>query len=671
MAESLQAIFLSKEWKGNFNTLSDTTGFNLSIYIENGNRIFSTGDYHPVCKSMLSSGDIKAKCDTYCRSTIMSVFDKKAPIIYKCYSRIINFALPVAYLGEKAVVLGQGSFTEHKDFLEFTKRLSFLDIQDLSVKHPIKFTSTDHARNACRLTYNFINQFLKSTQETVTLKQKMESMREILSMWGIAAKAQPDAIYKYMTVNLCALLDINCNDSAVFMYNAQHETYTSLDFSKKNNGISGQFSIMKDDIIVQGLLGGKPFVTSSECHITDRADFLKGQKVFYFFPIMANQRLEGIVWIVNKYLNESDINTVGAFCKHTAIALENQKIRAELYGKLDKYTAISKMTNALTPIRNYESLLQTILDKSTELLNAEKGSLMLIDYETDLLLLRAKKGMNNGKTENLKMQRGEGIAGKVVELGEPFLVQDVENDPRIGQKNKMKYKTRSFVSIPIKVEDCVIGVLNLSDKATGKVFDEEDLKLLQLFASQAAMVLERNVLYKQTEELKKLSITDPLTGLLNRRYLNDRLEEEVSRSKRYGRTLSILMVDVDKFKIYNDRFGHFMGDKVLKAIADSMLNSVRAIDILSRYGGDEFVIILPETEQVLALDIAERLRQDTAKTDLLSLGITGADALNLTISIGVVSYPIDGDTRDLLLEKVDTVVYLAKNRGGNRIEVGA
>ncbi len=140
------------------------------------------------------------------------------------------------------------------------------------------------------------------------------------------------------------------------------------------------------------------------------------------------------------------------------------------------------------------------------------------------LLVEAKKGNIEEVTEKLRINRGEGIAGRVAELGEAILVENLEDDPRVMQKNRQHYKTRSFVSVPLKIDDRIIGVLNLSDKMSGEVFDEEDLKLIQSFATHAAIVMERNVFYHRSEELKKLTITDSLTGLLNRRYLYETAE---------------------------------------------------------------------------------------------------------------------------------------------------
>jgi diguanylate cyclase (GGDEF)-like protein len=288
---------------------------------------------------------------------------------------------------------------------------------------------------------------------------------------------------------------------------------------------------------------------------------------------------------------------------------------------------------------------------------------------TETLLVEVKKGMGDTVPEKLAIPKGEGIAGKVAVFGEPFLVKNLEEDPRFKQKNRQHYKTPSFVSVPLKIEERIIGVLNLSDKTTGEVFDDEDLKLMQTFATHAAIILDRKSLYSQTEELKRLSITDPLTGLLNRRYLQDRLEEELARSKRYGRNMCLLMMDLDGFKFYNDTYGHPAGDRILKRVADVIMRSVRTMDVVSRYGGDEFIIILPETDLMLAVKIAERLNNDIAKEALPAENGIAKPERSITASIGIVSYPQHGETTAQLLENVDKAMYCAKHEGKNKSRV--
>jgi diguanylate cyclase (GGDEF)-like protein len=373
---------------------------------------------------------------------------------------------------------------------------------------------------------------------------------------------------------------------------------------------------------------------------------------------MINRRLEAVLRIEDRALDESEIQIITGFCRQATLSIENHRLRHDLYKKFDRFAAILDLTSDVARIQNEKPLLQIILDKSAELLKAEQGSLMVLDREANVLLIEAKKGMVSTVTGAVKISRGQGIAGKVAERGEPMLVENLEKDPRVKQKNRKHYKTRSFLSVPLKIDDRIIGVLNLSDKDTGEAFNEEDLKLIQSFATQAALLMERDIFINKTEHLKKLTITDDLTGLLNRRYLYERLKDELARSERHGHHLSLLMLDLDGFKTCNDSYGHLVGDQMLKHVADTLLNTVRSMDVVARYGGDEFMVILPETGQSVALEIAERLRNGA-----------DPDACALTTSIGIACYPEHGKTNELLLKNVDAALYRAKKKGKNSIEV--
>jgi diguanylate cyclase (GGDEF)-like protein len=384
---------------------------------------------------------------------------------------------------------------------------------------------------------------------------------------------------------------------------------------------------------------------------------------------MSSENLEGILVTAGRDLVEGDRQVISAFCRQAALYLENRRLQHKLARKFERFAAISELTKSITPIQNYETLVRTILDMSAYLLKAERGSLMLIDQETDALLLEAKKGMIDGVADKLRINRGEGIAGRVAAIGEPILVEDLESDPRIRQKNRGSYKTRSFVSVPLKIDERIIGVLNLSDKMSGEVFNEDDLSLIQSFATQAAVVMERQVFINKTEELKKLTNTDPLTGLPNRRYLFERLKNELARAERYNHPLSLLMLDLDGFKECNDSRGHLYGDGILRNIADTLFQTVRSMDIVARYGGDEFIVILPETAEPLARDIAERVRGNIMRSVPDRHDAHDAETHMLTASIGIVCYPDHGKTPEQLLENVDRALYRAKKLGKNRAEV--
>ncbi len=666
--EKLQDLFKDDSWWDHFTALSESFGFCLSVFSQAGKPIYvPTGAIPPCQEFCSSSAEFKSKCDTYCHSFIMKAVATGKPDIFKCYAKITCFALPISYMDEKAVILGQGSFSSYEDFRACVELAQAAGLNAISIKAPLSFTSYQQAWKVCGFVANSMNRLLEHTQETVTLRRKFESLKMIIGMWGASAEERPEALYRNMIGKLSSLLDIDC--IAILVFDHKHRKYTSLYTLQKSSGTPEVLSVNEDDAVVRDLSSGRAFVLSAEPIADPSADFLHGMGALYFFPIMVGKKLEAILRIDDRGLKEADRQVITAFCRQAALSIENYRLQQELYKKFDQFAAISELTKSITPIQDYETLLRAILDMSAQLLKAEQGSLMLIDQETDALLLEAKKGIIDGVAEKIRINPGEGIAGKVAQSGEAILVEDLEEDPRILQRNRQHYKTHSFVSIPLKIDDRIIGVLNLSDKASGEVFNKEDLKLIQSFATHAAVVMERNVFINKTEELKKLTITDPLTGLLNRRYLHERLKDELARSARHGHNFGLLMVDIDGFKQCNDTLGHPAGDKVLRAVADTLANAVRSIDIVARYGGDEFMIILPETVKSVAIDIAERIRNNVSQKAVQGNGNPVPGTHIITASIGIACYPEHAKTVEQLLENVDKALYDAKNRGRNRVEV--
>ncbi len=657
--EYLQDLFTTELWQGHFTTLSDTFGFSLSIYSSSGNQILAPQGVAPVCRSFrVSSPEFTARCRSHCHPLIMKVLQTGKPEVFKCNARITNFAIPIEYLTERTVILGQGSFASYEDFRESMNLVDPAELDTIAIATPLLFSSEQDAWRVCRYVSDFVQRLIKNSQETIALRKKFESLKNVFSLWSTAAGEPLETRYQGMLYNLSTMLDIEL--ITILTLDQQRGAYIGLYGVSKGGAQTKAISISPQNALVKELQGGKPFV---------RAGGPSGNGALIYFPIMVNDHLDGILSIGDRVLKESDKQIISGFCRQTALFIENHHLHKDLYRKFDRLAAVSELTKKITSIQNYEILLRTILDNSAELLKAEQGSLMLLDHETDDLLLKVKKGIVDGVAETLRINRGEGIAGKVAERGEAMLVENVENDPRTNQKNRRQYKTHSFISVPLKIDDHVIGVLNLSDKISGAVFNEEDLHLIQSFATHAAIVMERNVFFNASERLKKLTITDSLTGLLNRRYLYERLKDEVARSERHGHVLSLLMLDLDGFKYCNDTFGHLLGDRTLKTVAETLLNTVRSMDVVARVGGDEFMVILPETSESMAKDIAERMRDNIAKQVVLPEDAARPVACMLTASIGIVCYPNHGKTLELLLEHVDKALYRAKNRGKNTVEV--
>jgi diguanylate cyclase (GGDEF)-like protein len=312
-----------------------------------------------------------------------------------------------------------------------------------------------------------------------------------------------------------------------------------------------------------------------------------------------------------------------------------------------------------------QGLYRAILLKTAELLRAKKASLMIFDETSQELSIKGVKGLNGKIVHGLRIKPGEGVAGLVFETGRSLLVKNVDKDPTFGQLQRARYKTKSLVCVPLKINQRKIGVINLTDKVNGEIFDENDLKLLESIAGQASVALDRSGFYKISEDLRKISITDSLTDLYNRRFFQDRISEEIERARRHAQSISLILLDIDNFKGYNDTYGHLAGDEALRLTGAIIKNSVRNIDCVARYGGEEFAVILPMTEIMAATDIAERVRTSMASRFFPDDALRAV--VKLTASLGIASFPQHGDSMLELIGNADKALYFAKITGKNRV----
>ena len=437
---------------------------------------------------------------------------------------------------------------------------------------------------------------------------------------------------------------------------------------EQQGSVPGMDFLESVDPVIKRLHAGEEWVpwTNGHCSLPNTEG--RGPAAAVVFPVAVHGQIDHVLVISGGTLSPGDIRLIGGYCRQTALALETLDLQASLKRKIERLASLVGMADDVATEQSYRNLLQTVLDRSAELLLAEQGSIMLIEKETEALLLEASKGLLKEPAQRVRVPKGVGIAGMVADRGEPILVEDIEHDPRIGTKNQAKYKTSSFVSVPLKIGNRVVGVMNFTDKATGEYFDDVDLRFAQTCASHAAVVLDHREMSEETERLKQQATTDALTGLLNRGCIMSRLREELSRSDRYAKTMSLVMLDIDGFKNINDQFGHTTGDRVLKRISEVMENAVRSIDIVGRYGGDEFVIILPETDTYFAAHMAERVRFDIAKTDM-SRDISDRMVNKITASIGIATFPLHGISTEVLVDHADEALYRAKAGGRDRVVV--
>lgn len=324
-----------------------------------------------------------------------------------------------------------------------------------------------------------------------------------------------------------------------------------------------------------------------------------------------------------------------------------------------------ELGKALTSSLQLDQVLRTIMEKIDEFLRPDNWSLLLLDQEKQELYFELAVGKASQALKDVRVKVGQGIAGWVAQHGETVVVPDTSKDTRFFSKvdEKTKTETQSIVAVPVKFRDTCLGVIELINCIGPEGFDPRDLKLLEALSDFAAIALENA---RHVKRIHELTITDDCTSLYNARHMSFILETEIYRSQRYNYEFSLVFIDLDHFKQVNDTHGHLVGSRLLAEIGNSLKARCRLIDFAFRYGGDEFVILLPQTSKENALNVARRLHKLIRSTPWLD-----AEGLKIRVtpSLGVASYPVDARTKEGLLHLADEAMYLVKNT--NRDSVGA
>ena len=334
-------------------------------------------------------------------------------------------------------------------------------------------------------------------------------------------------------------------------------------------------------------------------------------------------------------------------------------------GEADRRSeSIGHFSRALLAISDSTTLQNVILEHMARAVDAEIGALAVFLPQENSLAITATYGYPAVLVEHLRLAPGEGVLGRVFATAAPVVVSDVSGMP--GQVARRRYRTDSYIALPLAGPDGVVAVIALTDKTSGEPFAEADLAALMLMSVPAALAVSRELLRDRTNDLAHLATVDALTGLFNRRYFETRLEQELQRQRRQQDDLSLLLLDLDNFKELNDTQGHLVGDMALKEVAEILRRAVRIFDVCARYGGEEFVILMPGAGASTALRIAERIRRQVEQH--FATGLRSGVPVPLTVSIGVSTASPDV-TRDALVTKADTALLRAKGTGKNQVNL--
>jgi diguanylate cyclase (GGDEF)-like protein len=310
-----------------------------------------------------------------------------------------------------------------------------------------------------------------------------------------------------------------------------------------------------------------------------------------------------------------------------------------------------------------DQIFEAIVLGTMRMTGMPAGSLSIFNEEKQELFLVAAKGFSSDfYKQGVYPVRPGGLTEYILSHREPILIPNIADHPSFNNPTLIKEGIRSVIAIPLISEKGPVGIL-YNDDFRPRTFTLSALETLRLLATQAVIAIQKQQAF---EQIKNLSIRDPLTGLYNRRYLNEVLLTEMDRASRLRHPLSVLLIDIDHFKEVNDRFGHLTGDQVLHDLAQLFGSSIRPYDIFARFGGEEFLILMPETDEQKGLALGQRLRKTAASAKLLPGGIS------LTCSFGVST--VHGDekpfpTPEEFIQRADKALYQAKGAGRNRVHL--
>jgi diguanylate cyclase (GGDEF)-like protein len=664
-----------------------------------------------ICRAFQSSPDHVTLCDPFCGVAFERARRAEGITHYRCHAGLHCFAMPVEASDERQqAVIGGRAFLTSADYRELAERFRTGDLQDLlsgeifqNVIFAARQDLDDLARRIEEVTGRLKERehtgerALTPTPPVVVPEAAPESVSEAAAAKseGVAndpiveqqsARSNPESRRALLhTRYFQAESDFKEACSAALEVLAGKHKLVSLALLLRESGtfmpacFKGRFEKIPVHLEI-GLKDARLFATAkaaSSLVLRETAQGFKPagsirkqtadvpEKTAELFPLIVGDEVKAVLLVGDSELTDEKRRAISTYCREIALPLEVLRLRHELEQRArfaEHVQSFGERINTAGAGETYDAILRM----SADLLHAERVSLLLFDEASNELAVKAAVGPRSEVSREARVRMGEGVAGSVMVAGRPLVVRDVEDGEHTPAPAERSYKTKSFISYPISIGGRKVGVLNITDKAGGGSYDDIDLSLIESIAPQMAMAMDRAEWQEKANQFQLMSITDPLTGMLNRRYLIERLAEELKRSKRQEYPMSFMMIDIDDFKLYNDRNGHQAGDLALEMTAQCLKSALRSADVASRYGGEEFCILLPQTSLEEGISIAERIRRRITRVRFPHG--KSQPLASVTVSIGVSAFGPGLETPQTIIEAADRALYLAKSRGKNRVE---
>ena len=437
-----------------------------------------------------------------------------------------------------------------------------------------------------------------------------------------------------------------------------------------NHSVKGSFIPLENNTSMDYILENKKSFFSSNAQQDPMLyavnEFMIGQHInsILLIPLIVSGEVIGTIGcdIINesRSLTPEEIDLAEILTNLIAGRMELERLIASEKKQSSELAMLYETSLAITKPYEISKLHNQIIENATWLLDGSAGILYLKSDEEDVF--ECKVNFNNQYDPiGAKIRPGEGAAGLVAQTSQPLIVEDYSNwEHKSPQYSKIKDKF-SLLTIPVIYQSNTLGMIQILRDMDKPVFTQNDASLLSLFSNQVAITLENSRLLN---ELQELAIHDPLTGVLNRRGFSEIAEREINVANRFDHELSIMFLDLDRFKEINDTHGHAVGDQILVGLATRCKNILRSVDVICRYGGEEFVILLLESDLQAAMEIARRINNVVK----LYPFHTDAGPINVSVSVGVAEYENHMNTIDVLINNADMALYKAKSSGRDRVE---
>jgi diguanylate cyclase (GGDEF)-like protein/PAS domain S-box-containing protein len=454
--------------------------------------------------------------------------------------------------------------------------------------------------------------------------------------------------------------------SVQILYDGYLEIRACKGWAKDKSPIGLHFPVPGDNPNSQIVLSKKPYILNNapDMYKIFRDPIHSKIHSWLGVPLTVHENVIGLLALDHHepgfYSDEQLVTLVSAFADQVAISLENARLYADERRRVQELDALRETTADITKELAIENLIQAILERATALLHATGGELGLVDTNGEQIHILVSHNMGENNV-GIVIEPGNGLMGFVAKTHQIEMIEDYQE--WMGKMDVYeRTNIHAAIAAPLMIGDQFLGVIGVMNSDRVRRFTDSEKSLMNLFAQQAAIAVQNAQLFEERRQQARMDLT---TGIYNRRGLFELGVREVDRAQRFNRPLSAIMVDIDHFKRVNDTYGHPVGDLVLIELANRLKDHLRSIDILSRYGGEEFIILLPETPSDKAVEVAERLREVVENTPFSPEGLS----LPITISQGIsVTFGEDPDIHSLI-KKADDAMYLSKRAGRNQVNV--